>query len=44
MISTILEFRDVSFRRGSRLLLDRLSFGIERNDMVVSFAGVVCVG
>jgi iron complex transport system ATP-binding protein len=34
MISTILEFRDVSFRRGSRLLLDRLSFGIERHDMV----------
>jgi len=34
MISTILEFRDVCFRRGSRLLLDRLSFGIETQQMV----------
>ncbi len=34
MISTILEFRHVCFRRGSRLLLDRLSFGIETQEMV----------
>ncbi len=34
MISTILEFRDVSFSRGSRLLLDRMSFGIETQEMV----------
>lgn len=34
MISTILEFRDVCFRRGSRLLLDRLSFCIETQQMV----------
>ena len=30
----LLEFRDVSFSRGSRLLLDRLSFSIEKQDMV----------
>ncbi len=30
----LLEFRDVSFSRGSRLLLDRLSFTIDKQDMV----------
>jgi ABC-type cobalamin/Fe3+-siderophores transport system ATPase subunit len=30
----LLEFRDVSFSRGSRLLLDRLSFSIDKRDMV----------
>jgi iron complex transport system ATP-binding protein len=34
MSSTILEFRDVSFSRGSRLLLDRLTFGVETQEMV----------
>lgn len=34
MISTILEFQDVSFAHGSRTLLDRLSFGIETGEMV----------
>jgi iron complex transport system ATP-binding protein len=34
MSSTILEFQDVSFSRGSRLLLDRLSFSIETQEMV----------
>jgi iron complex transport system ATP-binding protein len=34
MNSTILEFRDVSFSRGPRLLLDKLSFGIETQEMV----------
>jgi iron complex transport system ATP-binding protein len=34
MTSSILEFRDVSFSRGPRLLLDRLSFGIEKQEMV----------
>ena len=34
MISTILEFQNVSFSRGSRLLLDRLSFAIETQEMV----------
>jgi iron complex transport system ATP-binding protein len=34
MISTILEFQDVSFSRGSRLLLDRMSFAIEKQEMV----------
>jgi iron complex transport system ATP-binding protein len=34
MSSNILEFRDVSFRRGSRLLLDRLSFSIQAEEMV----------
>jgi iron complex transport system ATP-binding protein len=34
MTSPILEFRNVSFARGSRVLLDRLSFGIEAQDMV----------
>ena len=34
MSSTILEFRDVSFSRGPRLLLDRLSFSIETQEMV----------
>ena len=32
--STMLEFRNVSFSRGPRLLLDRLSFGIETQEMV----------
>ena len=30
----LLEFRDVSFSRGRRLLLDRMSFSIETQDMV----------
>lgn len=34
MISTILEFQDVCFSRGPRLLLDRMSFGIETQEMV----------
>ena len=34
MSSTILEFQNVSFSRGSRLLLDRLSFSIETQEMV----------
>jgi iron complex transport system ATP-binding protein len=34
MTSPILEFRNVSFARGSNILLDRLSFGIETQDMV----------
>jgi iron complex transport system ATP-binding protein len=34
MISTILEFQNVSFSRGPRLLLDKLSFGIETQEMV----------
>jgi iron complex transport system ATP-binding protein len=34
MNSNILEFCDVSFSRGPRLLLDRLSFGIEKQEMV----------
>ncbi len=34
MTSPLLEFRDVSFSRGSRLLLDRLSFTVEKQDMV----------
>lgn len=34
MNSPILEFRDVSFSRGPRLLLDRMSFGIEKQEMV----------
>ena len=33
-MSTILEFRNVSFSRGPRLLLDRISFGIEKQEMV----------
>ena len=32
--SPLLEFRDVSFSRGSRLLLDQLSFGIEKQEMI----------
>lgn len=32
--STMLEFRNVSFSRGPRLLLDGLSFGIEAQEMV----------
>lgn len=34
MSAGILEFRDVSFSRGSRMLLDRMSFCIETQDMV----------
>jgi iron complex transport system ATP-binding protein len=34
MTSPLLEFRNVSFSRGSRLLLDRLSFTVEKQDMV----------
>jgi len=34
MTSTILEFQNVSFSRGPRLLLDRMSFGIEKQEMV----------
>lgn len=34
MTSPILEFRSVSFARGDRLVLDELSFSIERQDMV----------
>lgn len=34
MMPNILEFRDVSFSRGQRLLLDRLSFSIEAEEMV----------
>jgi iron complex transport system ATP-binding protein len=34
MISTMLEFRHVSFSRGSRVLLNRLCFSIERQEMV----------
>ena len=30
----LLEFRDVSFSRGPRLLLDRMSFSLEKQDMV----------
>src|SRR5271166_3682525 len=32
--STVLEFRNVSFSRGSRLLLDRMSFSIRKQEMV----------
>ncbi|MGC2111210.1 MAG: ABC transporter ATP-binding protein [Candidatus Korobacteraceae bacterium] len=34
MISTMLEFRNVSFSRGPRLLLDRMSFAVETGEMV----------
>ena len=34
MSSPILEFQNVSFSHGPRLLLDRLSFGIETQEMV----------
>lgn len=34
MICPIVEFREVCFSRGSRLLLDRLTFGIETQEMV----------
>ena len=34
MKATVLEFRKVSFSRGGRLLLDQLSFTIEKQDMV----------
>jgi len=34
MTSPLLEFRKVTFARGSRVLLDRLSFAIEPGDMV----------
>ena len=34
MTASILEFRNVSFSHGPRLLLDRLSFAIEKQDMV----------
>ena len=34
MTSTILEFQNVSFSRGSRLLLDRMSFSIDTQEMV----------
>lgn len=34
MMPTMLEFRDVSFSRGPRLLLDRMSFAIETQEMV----------
>ncbi len=34
MTSPILEFRNVSFSRGSRLVLDELSFSIEKGEMV----------
>ena len=34
MTSPILEFRNVSFSRGSRLVLEELSFHIEKRDMV----------
>jgi ABC-type cobalamin/Fe3+-siderophores transport system ATPase subunit len=34
MTSPILEFRDVSFSRGAKLVLHELSFGIEHGDMV----------
>jgi len=34
MTSSILEFRDVSFSRGPRQLLDRLTFSIETQEMV----------
>ncbi len=34
MTSTILEFKDVTFSRGPRLLLDRVSFAIETGEMV----------
>jgi iron complex transport system ATP-binding protein len=34
MTSSILEFQNVSFSRGSRLLLDRMSFAIETQEMV----------
>jgi iron complex transport system ATP-binding protein len=34
MISTILEFQNISFSRGSRVLLDRMSFAIEKQEMV----------
>ena len=33
-MSNILEFRNVSFSRGQRLLLNRMSFGIEKQEMV----------
>ena len=33
-MSNILEFRNVSFSRGPRLLLHRMSFGIEKQEMV----------
>lgn len=34
MMSPLLEFRNVSFARASRLLLDRLSFSVDKQDMV----------
>ncbi len=34
MSSTILEFQNISFSRGPRLLLDRMSFSIEKQEMV----------
>jgi iron complex transport system ATP-binding protein len=34
MSSPVLEFRNVSFSRGPRLLLDRMSFGIEKQEMI----------
>ena len=34
MSSTVLEFRDVSFSRGPKLLLDRMSFALEKGEMV----------
>ncbi len=34
MTSNVLEFRNISFSRGSRLLLDRVSFAIEAQEMV----------
>jgi iron complex transport system ATP-binding protein len=34
MTSTILEFRDVTFSRGQRMLLDRMSFAVEKQEMV----------
>lgn len=33
-MSALLEFRDVSFSRSTRLLLDRLSFSVDKQDMV----------
>jgi len=34
MTSPVLEFRNVSFSRGPRLLLDRMSFAIEKQEMI----------
>ncbi len=34
MTSPVLEFRNVSFSRGPRLLLDRMSFGIQKQEMI----------